>query len=753
MRPRGRNPCPVRRRRRESRRGFQVSAETVGRDPFRPIANPYIVGNPIRDPRMFFGREDDFAYVKRKFVGGKEGGIIVLCGARRSGKTSILFQILGGRLGDDFLPVLTDMQSMMINSDQDFLTKIAREMVAAVDHPDITLETSQPRWDDNPFAAFENLVMKINRSVGGKKLILMFDEYELFETHIDSRVISTHILNLLAHLVEHKKVFIVLTGSDNLEARNKPYWDVFLSKALHRRISFLSHGDTLRLVLKPVEGCVHYGDGIPDNMFTLTAGQPFYTQVLCQTLIDHLNENRRNNVESDDVRQVVDEIIENPLPQMIFSWNALADLEKLGLSVIAELSKERSGAVSAKDIMRYGKQENIGYRLDVNELSKCLENLFHHDVLVKDGEGDTYRFKMDLWRLWVTRMHSIWQVIDEMERLGEGGPGKGIRAADAEGRGRRNTILAAVVVAAVVTTLAVRLRTRGAESPPDEPVVTATLDVDTDPPKANVFVDDAWIGMSPVHGAQVPVRSKVLRMELAGYKTVIDTLALREAELKQLSFELAEFAGDLDIVSDPPGAAVYIDGEDTGLTTPAAVRQISANMLHRVELDLPGHRRGVLDGIRVFEDSTIAISHTFVKMGGALSITSEPSGARVDLDGEYVGSTPCIVGGVSYGSHELRIDKTGYAGYTRPIDVSKPNEKIEATLDELPPGTLVFNVEPYAALLIDGNLIRDDVTYHEIKLRPGRYNIVLEHPRLGTYSEEVDLKSGESVTIRHRFGD
>jgi hypothetical protein len=142
-----------------------------------------------------------------------------------------------------------------------------------------------------------------------------------------------------------------------------------------------------------------------------------------------------------------------------------------------------------------------------------------------------------------------------------------------------------------------------------------------------------------------------------------------------------------------------------------------------------------------------------VRLGGALSIASQPPGARVELDNEYVGETPCIVAGVAYGRHELTIAKPGFAGYTRTIEVSGPNEEIGATLEELPPGTIVFSVEPYAALSIDGRSIRDDVTYHEIELPPGTYSIELKHPQLGTHSEEVVLKSGESVTIRHRFAD
>ena len=75
---------------------------------FTPIANPYIVGNPIKTAEMFFGRQDDFDFIKRKLESGDKSYIIVLCGERRSGKTSILFQILSGRLGKNFIPILAN---------------------------------------------------------------------------------------------------------------------------------------------------------------------------------------------------------------------------------------------------------------------------------------------------------------------------------------------------------------------------------------------------------------------------------------------------------------------------------------------------------------------------------------------------------------------------------------------------------------------------------------------------------------------
>jgi hypothetical protein len=53
-----------------------------------PLVNPYIVGNPIVNRNLFFGREDDFAFIRNKVTGSGTGGILVLCGTRRSGKSS-----------------------------------------------------------------------------------------------------------------------------------------------------------------------------------------------------------------------------------------------------------------------------------------------------------------------------------------------------------------------------------------------------------------------------------------------------------------------------------------------------------------------------------------------------------------------------------------------------------------------------------------------------------------------------------------
>src|SRR4029079_6781497 len=108
-------------------REYELPKELRSYVPIEP--NPYIVGNPIRSESMFFGREDDFRYVRTKLEGVSQGVVIVFCGERRVGKSSILYQLVNGRLGDRVVPVFVDMQEMVITSEAEFFSRITRLMV------------------------------------------------------------------------------------------------------------------------------------------------------------------------------------------------------------------------------------------------------------------------------------------------------------------------------------------------------------------------------------------------------------------------------------------------------------------------------------------------------------------------------------------------------------------------------------------------------------------------------------------------
>src|SRR5262249_46366812 len=94
--------------------------------------NPYLVGNPIRTEKMFYGREDDFRYVRTKLEAASQGVLIVFCGERRGGKRSIPYQVLNGRLGGRLIPLFVGLHEMVVSSDSEFFARIARLIAESV---------------------------------------------------------------------------------------------------------------------------------------------------------------------------------------------------------------------------------------------------------------------------------------------------------------------------------------------------------------------------------------------------------------------------------------------------------------------------------------------------------------------------------------------------------------------------------------------------------------------------------------------
>ncbi len=722
---------------------------------WQPIHNPYIVGNPIKGAKLFFGREDDFTFIKTKFAGGKEGGLIVLCGARRSGKTSILFQILDGRLGDDFLPVLIDMQSMAIVNDRQFVRRLLELVETAAAAAGVAPGSAE--FTDSPFADVEAYVARLERALGDRKLILAFDEYELIETGIDSGAIGTQVLRTLANLIEHHHVFVVFTGSEKLEERSKKYWDIFLSKALHRRISFLSHDDTWRLIREPVAGVVDYAEGVPERIYELTAGQPFYTQVICQSLVDHLNDVHRRRVELEDVDRAVEEVIQNPLPQMIFHWNALGDLQKLTLAIMAELTRKGRRAVSAAEILAFARDEKLGYRIDPNALNKTLDQLFHGDLVRKDAESGAFGFKMDLWRLWSIRMHSVWQVIGEIDQSGRAGIAEGITRL-APARSNRKFVAYVAGTAILLTAAAfVAKQTRSPHAPAtgmnsggENPQLAhmGQLVVKTTPPGAEVFVNGASGGRSPLD-QKLPATSYTLHIELKGYRSVERRVVVREHDTTAIDMVLTALVGRISVETQPTGARVTLDN-GAPRTSPAMWTDVSADRAHHIAVSLDGYDPDTYDA-QAIADSTVRIVHVFSRRTAPLAISSNPAGAAVTIDERNVGATPFATTGVSYGPHSIRLSLDGYVEWSGEVEVPVDKNLVDITLTRLAPGTVVFSVTPYGDVYVDGKRIAQAVTYFQSNLEAGTHTVEFRNPQFKTFSREIVLESGATQHVEHTF--
>lgn len=408
--------------------------------------NPYIVGNPIRTEAMFFGRQDDFRYVRTKLEGVSQGVVIVFCGERRVGKSSILYQVLNGRLGDRFIPVFVDLQEMVVSSDSELFARVSRLIadslarVGPANEPAVSgkadasiglgavgVRTVQsggnprvpvPQFDGrNPYPIFLDFLDGVLASIGDRTLLILMDEYELLEGKVDEGKLSTEFFTFLAGLMDNReRLALIFTGSRRLEERDKKYWRELLRRSLFRKVGFLSTNDTIRLITEPVAGRAVYGRGVIEQIVRLTAGQPFYAQVICQNTVDYMNEHRQNWVTTADLEKVIREVVDNPLPQMIYTWDVLSDDEKLVLSLLGEGLPDGTWFATAFQLRASVKENDYPVNLSENTIRLTLEEMFRRELLEKDA-ADGFRFRIDLLRLWTRRSHSIWQVVKEVRTL------------------------------------------------------------------------------------------------------------------------------------------------------------------------------------------------------------------------------------------------------------------------------------------------------------------------------------------------
>ncbi|HEY2629500.1 MAG TPA: adenylate/guanylate cyclase domain-containing protein [Usitatibacter sp.] len=88
----------------------------------------------------------------------------------------------------------------------------------------------------------------------------------------------------------------------------------------------------------------------------------------------------------------------------------------------------------------------------------------------------------------------------------------------------------------------------------------------------------------------------------------------------------------------------------------------------------------------------------------------------------------------------------------RAADAAKADaSKTETPKSMAPPATLVFAVQPWGEIFVNGKSRGVSPPMKSIKLDPGKYKIEVRNSTFPTYTENYDLKARDEITVRHKF--
>lgn len=187
----------------------------------------------------------------------------------------------------------------------------------------------------------------------------------------------------------------------------------------------------------------------------------------------------------------------------------------------------------------------------------------------------------------------------------------------------------------------------------------------------------------------------------AGYEALSGVFTVTQAEEQTFRFEMRRLPGKLTLISDPPGAEVFVDNNPRGLT-PLVDLELATGP-HRLLLRLP--RFQAYEAELPIEGGGVAQTvNVKLEPGWApVTIKSSPSGAEIWVDGVASGLSPQTLE-IGAGTHALELRLPGYRSWRDSVNVSA-NQALNLPLIKLLPadGNVQLSSQPpNAAVTLDG---------------------------------------------------
>jgi len=277
----------------------QVTGWARRRRALRRRFNPYVVGAPVFDDQLFFGREP----LERRTLEALQSGNVQLTGERRIGKTSFLHHLersLAARTAGPFrhLAVFIDLEAV---ADGGVLRALVEETVEALGAVAAMSDSLRRLADGEAYDAeafdldLRRLIAELDRSAASPiRLVLLIDEADAPCGSLD-RALDGWLAPLLRS--GSSQLRIVLAA-----ARSQEGPEADGSLPLERvELEPLTPADAEALVTRPVAGLFRYEPRAVERILAQSRLRPYDIQRRCRHAVDRMLDACRTTVRLSDV--------------------------------------------------------------------------------------------------------------------------------------------------------------------------------------------------------------------------------------------------------------------------------------------------------------------------------------------------------------------------------------------------------------------------------------------------------------------
>lgn len=305
--------------------------------------NPFTYGNPISDPRRFFGRVREVEQIFGR-LRNEEFESSSLVGDRRIGKTSLLNYLTdpsvraahGFGLGA-YIFVYVDLQMVDKNMGPEQLWRRLLVLMRRRCEDRGVTELLSALERDEPLDTFalDELFQQLDDR--GQHVVFLLDEFEYVTANTN---FGPDFYYGLRSLILHHQVALVTSSRLELielchsdAIKSSPFFNIFANINLH----LFSRVDVLSLVTQSLSGTtVEFSEPEMQQLRDLAGLHPYFLQVACWALYES---HRRGLDEDTRAKFVLEQFRLEAIPHLVDYWDNSSDYEKIVLTAVALLEQ------------------------------------------------------------------------------------------------------------------------------------------------------------------------------------------------------------------------------------------------------------------------------------------------------------------------------------------------------------------------------------------------------------------------------
>jgi len=407
------------------------SIRLYSEEDFEEIENPYAAyaeGGIVGDPAMFYGRDELIENITQAIEKSRaQSKSIVVFGQKRAGKSSILYH-LKRRLedGENLLVVdLGNIGSILDPQSQapflyQILWSILRKLRDAVEDaiedrglPPLGLafpEDSEFYEHPSPLVKFKDVFDRYKRQTARTEgwrhiqAVLLIDEFSYIYGQIVGGKIPELFMKNWKALLQENYFSVVLAGQDVMPKFKQRFPNEF-GTTQDERVSYLKREDALRLIDEPIRiggrgGESRYRERAIDRIIELTAGSPFYIQIICDRLVRYMNHKRASLITEADVEQVKNELIRGVNALGLDKFDNLVNSGDTSDDTISDDDALNVlKAIAVNSVTGPCNRNSIACETQ-KSIDEILDDLVNREVIERE-RGRYYRIRVGLFRDWL----------------------------------------------------------------------------------------------------------------------------------------------------------------------------------------------------------------------------------------------------------------------------------------------------------------------------------------------------------------